>query len=92
MEMLKSMLAGAIMVSAWAISVFFFRFWRKTGDRLFGLFSASFLLLGLERINRRGTGDFGHLLYAIATLECWCRTFIDVPGVEQTSYLLPTDL
>jgi hypothetical protein len=49
MEMAKAMLAGAIMVAAWAILVFFLRFWRKTRDRLFALFAAAFLLLGIER-------------------------------------------
>ncbi|HEV2209817.1 MAG TPA: DUF5985 family protein [Verrucomicrobiae bacterium] len=50
MPMLKAMLAGAILVSAWAISVFFMRFWRKTHDPLFAFFAAAFLLLGIERI------------------------------------------
>lgn len=49
--MLKSMLAGAIMLNAWAISLFFFRFWKKTRDPLFACFAASFLLLGLERVS-----------------------------------------
>ena len=49
MEMVKAMLAGAIMVAAWAILVFFLRFWRKTGDRLFAFFAAAFLLLGIEK-------------------------------------------
>ena len=44
------MLAGASLVTAGAISLFFLRFWRKTGDRLFALFSLAFLLLGIERI------------------------------------------
>ena len=48
--MLKAMLAGAIMACAWAIALFFWRFWRKTGDRLFLLFAPAFLLLGIERI------------------------------------------
>ena len=51
MEALKAMLAGAIMVSAWAIFVFFVRFWRKTRDRLFALFASAFLLLGIERVS-----------------------------------------
>lgn len=51
MAMLKAILAGAILVSAWAIFVFFFRYWRKTGDRLFGFFAAAFLLLGIERLS-----------------------------------------
>jgi hypothetical protein len=48
--MIKAMLAGAIMVNAWAIGVFFWRFWRKTGDWLFWCFAAAFFLLGVERV------------------------------------------
>lgn len=60
------MLAGAIMVSAWAISVFFFRFWRKTGDRLFGFFSAAFLLLGFERVSiALVSGELHGLVYLV---------------------------
>lgn len=51
MEAFKAMLAGAIMVSAWAIFVFFVRFWRKTRDRLFAFFASGFLLLGIERVS-----------------------------------------
>ena len=51
MEMIRAILAGAIMVSAWAISVFFWRFRRKTGEWLFGYFAIAFLLLGVERIS-----------------------------------------
>jgi hypothetical protein len=50
MLILKSMLDGGILVGAWAICVFFFRFWRKTHDPLFAYFAAAFLLLGIERI------------------------------------------
>jgi hypothetical protein len=49
--MLKPMLAGAIMLNAWAISLFFLRFWKKTRDRLFVWFAIAFLLLGIERIS-----------------------------------------
>jgi hypothetical protein len=48
--MFKAMLAGAIMVCAWAIALFFLRFWKKTRDRLFALFAPAFLLLGIERV------------------------------------------
>jgi uncharacterized protein DUF5985 len=66
MSTLKDMLVGAIMVSAWAISVFFFRFWRKTRDRLFGFFSAAFLLLGLERISiLMVSGELHGLVYLL---------------------------
>lgn len=50
MAQVQSMLAGASLVAAAAISLFFLRFWRKTGDRLFGYFSLAFLLLGVERL------------------------------------------
>ena len=50
MEIIKAMLAGGIMAVSWAIFVFFLRFWRKTGDRLFAFFAIAFLLLGIERV------------------------------------------
>ena len=49
-ENLKPLLAGGIMVAAWAIFVFFVRFWRKTRDALFLWFAIAFLLLGVERV------------------------------------------
>jgi len=48
--MIKAILAGANMLNAWAIALFFLRFWKKTGDRLFAWFAAAFILLGIERI------------------------------------------
>ena len=50
MPILEFAFGGAIVASAWAISVFFLRFWRKTRDPLFGLFAAAFVLFGIERI------------------------------------------
>jgi len=48
--MLTSFLSGAILIAAWVIALFFFRFFRTSGDRLFGYFSVAFFLLGVERI------------------------------------------
>lgn len=48
--MIKAMLSGAIMLNAWAISLFFLRFWKKTRDRLFAWFAVAFILLGIERV------------------------------------------
>ena len=48
--MIQAMLAGAIMLNAWAIAAFFWRFWRRTGDRLFWCFAAAFFLLGVEKL------------------------------------------
>ena len=50
MATLKAMVVGGILACAWAISIFFIRYWRKTGDRLFGFFAAAFLLLGIEQL------------------------------------------
>jgi uncharacterized membrane protein YeiB len=43
-------LSGAIFLGYVVISLVFARFWRKTGERLFVLFSIAFFLLGVERI------------------------------------------
>ena len=50
MPMLKAMLAGAILLNAVAIALFFWRFWLKGRDPLFACFAVAFLLLGLERV------------------------------------------
>lgn len=43
-------LAGITLTLFWATALFFFRFWSKTGDRLFGAFGLALWLLGLERL------------------------------------------
>jgi hypothetical protein len=47
---ISSMLAGATTVAAWAIALFFWRFWKQTRDRLFIFFAVAFFLLGIERL------------------------------------------
>ena len=42
--------SGGVMVGFLAIGFFFFRFWRKTKDSLFAVFSASFCVLAVERV------------------------------------------
>ncbi len=69
--MIKAILAGAIMLNAWAIAVFFWRFWRKTGDKLFLCFAAAFILLGVERLGLsswRGDGEYVYLIRLCAFL------------------------
>jgi hypothetical protein len=48
--MLKAFLSGAISMASLAIALFFLRFWRQTGDRLFVIFAAAFGLLMVERL------------------------------------------
>jgi hypothetical protein len=43
-------LSGMIMALSWVAATVFLQYWRKTGDRLFWLFSAAFFLFGLTRL------------------------------------------
>jgi hypothetical protein len=43
-------LAGAMIAGYGVAALFFLRFWRQAGDRLFALFAAAFLLLALQRL------------------------------------------
>jgi uncharacterized membrane protein HdeD (DUF308 family) len=42
--------SGAIMFGCFVASLFFYRFWRRTLDRLFAWFAIAFSLLGVERL------------------------------------------
>lgn len=66
MRIINATLAGGIMVSSWAIALFFYRFWLKTHERLLGLFAAAFFLLGIERIAIvAGSGEVRVYAYVI---------------------------
>jgi hypothetical protein len=41
-------LRGALVMASLVIGLFFVRYWRSTGERLFLMFSAAFWLLGLN--------------------------------------------
>jgi hypothetical protein len=43
-------LMGAMAMASWIAGLFFLRFWRDTGDRLFAAFAIAFWLLGATRI------------------------------------------
>jgi hypothetical protein len=47
---MENFIMGAIAMASAVVALFFLRFWRETGDRLFGLFSLAFLLLGITRV------------------------------------------
>lgn len=48
--MILLLVSGAIVMGYAVAGLFFLRFWRETGDRLFAIFCAAFWLLGLQRI------------------------------------------
>lgn len=44
----QSFMLGALVTACAVAGMFFLRFWRRTRDRLFGIFAISFWLLGLN--------------------------------------------
>jgi hypothetical protein len=48
--MLYQVISGAIMANCWTIGFFFLRFWKRTRDRFFLIFSLSFCMMGLDRL------------------------------------------
>lgn len=49
MEGIEEFLMGAIALASIVAALFFLRFWRDTGDRLFLIFAAAFILLAVTR-------------------------------------------
>jgi hypothetical protein len=47
---MEHFIMGAIAMASAIVALFFLRFWRDTGDRLFAIFAAAFLLLGITRL------------------------------------------
>ena len=48
--MMYEVLSGALMICCFVAGLFFLKFWKKTRDRLFMLFSLSFFILSGERL------------------------------------------
>ena len=47
---MEEFIMGAIFMASLVVALFFLRFWRETGDRLFAIFSAAFVLLAFTRM------------------------------------------
>jgi hypothetical protein len=47
---MEQFIMGAIAMASAIAALFFLRFWRDTGDRLFVIFALAFLLLGITRL------------------------------------------
>ncbi len=47
---MEEFMMGAISMGSAIAALYFLRFWRETGDRLFFMFAISFLLLGITRL------------------------------------------
>lgn len=65
---MNQLLLGAIGTASLIAGLLFARFWRRTGDRLFLLFAASFGVEGFNRLLmglRAGASDYEPLYYLI---------------------------
>lgn len=49
-EQINSFIDGSIMFAFFAAAMCFYRFWRRTSDRLFMLFAIAFVLMAVNRI------------------------------------------
>lgn len=47
---MSDFLQGATMLAGFAIALFFVRYWRDTGERLFGVFAVAFAVFAASRI------------------------------------------
>ena len=45
---MNDFLRGAVVMASLSIGLFFFRYWRRTDDRLFSMFGVAFWLLALN--------------------------------------------
>ncbi|HEX3857798.1 MAG TPA: DUF5985 family protein [Verrucomicrobiae bacterium] len=69
--MFNQFLSGAVCFGFFIAATFFFRFWNKTRDRLFLMFSFSFLLMAIEKIIVSCLlfgGEFQFYIYGIRLL------------------------
>jgi hypothetical protein len=55
---LELFVMGAIAMGTAIAALFFLRFWRDTGDRLFAMFAVAFLLLGVTRLGSALSEEF----------------------------------
>ncbi len=72
--MMREIIIGAVAMGFATAGLFFLRFWRETGDRLFGFFALSFFLLALNRAgfvfaaDQHDRGDYLYWIRLIAFL------------------------
>ena len=50
MNQVNQVITGALAMGFVAVGVFFLRFWKHTGDRLFVLFAFSFFVMSINRV------------------------------------------
>jgi uncharacterized membrane protein len=66
MDTLRAMLSGAVAMSAFLLALFFLRFWLRTRDRFFLLFSIAFAIYAITQLvvpRTSGVPEFEPLYY-----------------------------
>ena len=63
-------LSGVLTMGCLVVSVFFLRFHRQSGDRLFGWFSAAFFILAVQRVLVvvLATSEYAEVVYVVRLL------------------------
>ena len=81
---LQELMTGALAMGYLVAATFFLRFWRQTGDRLFGIFALAFAMLAVQRIAlamvdpARADEGLTHLyLIRLAAFVCILGAIID---------------
>lgn len=68
-------IAGALAAAFAVIALFFLRFWRRTGDRLFAFFALAFALLAVQRV-------------LLGVLREWGERSVPLYGLRLVAFLL----
>ena len=77
---MEQLIMGAIAMASCVVALYFLRFWRDTGDRLFAMFSLAFLLLGITRFGLALSRDFteGHTMWYWARLAAFLMILVAI--------------
>jgi hypothetical protein len=77
---MEQFLMGAISMASWIVALFFLRFWKETGDRLFVIFASAFFLLGITRLGLALSRDptEGHTMWYWVRLAAFVLILIAI--------------
>ncbi len=78
--LLENFMLGAIAMASFIAGLFFLRFWRDTGDRLFAIFAAAFFLLGVTRVGLAFSTELleGHTMWYWVRLTAFLLIFVAI--------------
>ena len=77
---MEQFIMGAIAMASGVVALFFLRFWRETGDRLFVIFASAFALLGVTRLGLALSPDptEGHTMWYWVRLAAFVLILIAI--------------